>query len=74
MLVALWSLLAQYGGGGSGGGYGGGGGSSTGYWIIVGIIAVALVGAFVWVVKRTLGRRTTGGAARSEPHRTDRAA
>ena len=74
MLVALWSLLAQYGGGGSGGGYGGGGGSSTGYWIIVGIIAVALVGAFVWVVRRMLGRRTTGGAARSESHGTDRAA
>jgi uncharacterized membrane protein len=79
MLVALWTLLAQYGGGGnggggSGGGYGAGGGYSTGYWIVVGIIVAVVIAAIVWGIRRIRARRTTGMAAQSEPHRTDRAA
>jgi len=76
MLIALWTFLAQYGGGGnggagSGGGYGGNGGYSTGYWIVVGIIAAALIAAVVWGIRRLRARRST---ERSETHRTDRAA
>jgi uncharacterized membrane protein len=79
MLMALWTVLAQYGGGGngsggSGGGYGTGGGYSAGYWIVVGIIAAVVIAAVVWGIMRIRARRRTGTAARSEPHRTDRAA
>jgi hypothetical protein len=75
MLMALWTVLAQYGGGGngsggSGGGYATGRGYSMGYWIVVGIIAAVVI----WGFMRIRARRRTGTAARSEPHRTDRAA
>jgi hypothetical protein len=66
MLVALWTFLAQYGGGGNGGaGSGGGGGYSTGYWIVVGIIAAALIAVVVWGISRIRARRTTERSARS---------
>ena len=54
MLLALASILAQYGGGGGDGG----GGSSAGYWVIVAIGVVLVVGALAWAVARARGHRT----------------
>jgi hypothetical protein len=76
MLGALWTFLAQYGGGGNGSstGGGGGGGYSLGYWIVVAVIAVAVIGLAVWVARWMRTRRGARTAPASGPRRIDRAA
>jgi hypothetical protein len=56
MLLALASILAQYGGGGSGGSSSGGGGSSAGYWVVVAIGVAIVVGAIAWAISKARGR------------------
>jgi hypothetical protein len=69
---AIWSILAQYGGGGSGSS--GGGGYSTGYWIVVGVVALVVIGVAAWILSRMRARRGSGSVSRSEPERRDEAA
>jgi hypothetical protein len=81
---AISMFLAQYGGGGGaspggggspagGGGYGGGG-FSTGYWVVVGIIAVVVIALGAWMVSRMRARRRLDSASQSETRWRDRAA
>lgn len=65
-------MLAQYGGGSSGGG-----GLSYGpvFWIVVAVVAVAIIGLVTWAIRRMRAKRTTAGEpAQAETDRTDRAA
>jgi hypothetical protein len=58
MLLALMTLLAQYGGGGGQKG-GGGSGYSAGYWVLVAVIGIAVIGGIAWLVSRARRRRVT---------------
>jgi uncharacterized membrane protein len=69
----MLTMLAQYGGGGSGGNGGGGISYGPGFWIVVAIAAVALVGLVAWLMSRRRGR--AGHEMRDHASdRTDRAA
>ena len=71
-LATLWGILGQYGGGGNSG-TGGGGGYSALYWVIVAIVAVAILGAVAWAVSRFRARRRASSPA-TESRKLDRAA
>ena len=79
-LASIWNLLASYGGGGTSGGgggtggYGGGGGYSAGYWVVVALIAVAVIALIVGLVWWFRSRRAPGREAQPGTNRTDRAA
>jgi hypothetical protein len=74
LLASLWTLLGQYGGDGGTSGGGGGGGYGVGYWIIVAVVALAVIGLAVWAFRRFRSRRPSGQPAHSDVNRPDRAA
>ena len=56
MFASLSTVLAQYGGDS---GSSGGGGYGATYWIIVALIAIAVVAAAVWIISRLVHRGRT---------------
>ena len=69
-LASIWTLLAGYGGGGGAGG----GGYSAGYWIMIAVVAVVVIGLIGWGISRLRSRRSAGTVGRTDVRSTDQAA